>query len=361
MTPLRRIATAFFLLALHSAFAAEAPGLWWAYGETKAPAPGEKATLGAPSALGLRSDLDAAEQTRPRRVPGSERTFSLVEIRNRRDVVDWFPGDHPPMPEIIRRGPVALGDNGYGCALCHMPSGKGRPENAPVNGLPVAYFVRQLEDFSSGARASSDPRKANTLRMIELARAMTPAEMKAAAEYYAALPPTPWVRVVETDFVPKTRVAPAKFFVATETERTEPIGARIIEVPEDFGQFENANPRSGLLAYVPTGSIRRGEALAKAGDATVVAGQPPAGKVSCMACHGPDLRGGADIPGIAGRSPSYLARQLQDFQRGTRKGPLAAVMQPAVASLTNDDILALVAYASSLSPGAPTAATGEKH
>jgi cytochrome c553 len=37
----------------------------------------------------------------------------------------------------------------------------------------------------------------------------------------------------------------------------------------------------------------------------------------CSARHSPDLKGLAAIPGIAGRSPSYIARQLDDFQQGT--------------------------------------------
>lgn len=361
MIQLRRLGSAVCSVVLFTvvAAAADAPGIWWAYGELAPPKPGEKAKLTAPSTLGLREDLNVAEQTRPRSVPGAARTFNLVEIRNRRDVVDWFPGDHPPMPEVIRRGPAGLGDNSYGCALCHMPNGKGRPENAPVNALPVAYFLRQLEDFRSGARTSGDPRKGNTLRMIELARAMTPEEMRIAAEYYASLPATPWIRVIETDLVPKTRVTPSKYFVATETARTEPIAGRIIEVPEDFEQFEISNPRSGLVAYVPTGSLRRGQALAQTGGATVVDGKTVPGRiVACVICHGPELRGlpaMPDVPSIAGRSPSYLARQLYDIQQGSRRGTMSAVMQPVVANLTNDDIVALVAYTSSLEPG-PTPA-----
>jgi cytochrome c553 len=42
--------------------------------------------------------------------------------------------------------------------------------------------------------------------------------------------------------------------------------------------------------------------------------------VPCGMCHGPDWRGLGPIPGIAGRSPSYLARQLYDFQRGAAAG-----------------------------------------
>jgi cytochrome c553 len=53
------------------------------------------------------------------------------------------------------------------------------------------------------------------------------------------------------------------------------------------------------------------------------------------------------VPGIAGRSPSYLARQLYDMQQGDRHGIWTELMKPVVAKLTNDDMLAIVAYVSS--------------
>lgn len=349
-------------LSIFPAKAAELSGPWWAYGALGPPQAGEAVKLAPPAPLGLRAGEDVEEQTRLRRVEGSDRTFSLVDIRNRRDVVDWFPNEHPPMPDIIRRGPARMGENSMACAFCHMPHGQGRPENAPVNALPPAYFVRQLQDFRSGARTSHDPRKGNTLRMIELAQAMTDEEMKTAAEYYSAVPAKPWVQVVETDLVPKTRITTSKLFVAIEEERSEPIAGRIIEVPANYEQFEIANPRSGIVAYVPTGSIRRGKILATTGSATATVGKPTAPRtLACTTCHGPDLLGVGEIPAIAGRSPSYLTRQLYDLQRGARKGPLAVVMQPVVANLTNDDMVSLAAYVSSLPP-APvvTAATPPK-
>jgi cytochrome c553 len=60
------------------------------------------------------------------------------------------------------------------------------------------------------------------------------------------------------------------------------------------------------------------------------------------------LKGLADVPGIAGRSPSYLVRQLYDLQRGKRHGLAAPLMQPVVARLTNDDFVAIAAYVTSL-------------
>jgi cytochrome c553 len=123
---------------------------------------------------------------------------------------------------------------------------------------------------------------------------------------------------------------------------TEPIGARIVEVPVDVAQFEHRDSRSQFVAYVPTGSIAKGEALAKTGKSGTT--------LACAGCHGPSLQGLGSIPGIAGRSPSYLVRQLYDFQQQTRSGNGAALMVPVVEKLTHDDMISLAAYVASLKP-----------
>jgi len=323
----------------------------WAYGVTTPPKPGDKAVpQGAPSRR-LRPNQDANEQTRLRHVAGSEAAYSLVDVRDLHNVIDWFPGDHPPMSDILRHGPASMGDAGRGCASCHLPNGKGRPENAPVSGLPVAYFVRQMQDFKNGLRVSADPRKPNTPTMRLLAEAMTDEEMQTAAEYFGAMKWTPWTRVIETDLVPKTRIV-GNLFLPLEPGRSEPIAGRIIEVPEDEEQSEVVrNPRSGFIAYVPVGSVKRGENLVMLGGMTVADGKIVPGKtVACGTCHGPDLLGLAEVPGIAGRSPSYLVRQMYDLQQGRRKGASAPLMLPVVANLTTDDFVAIAAYVTSLVP-----------
>jgi len=84
----------------------------------------------------------------------------------------------------------------------------------------------------------------------------------------------------------------------TEAARTEPIAGRIIEVPEDEVQSEVLrNPRSGFIAYVPVGSVKRGENLVTT--------------------------------------------------TGARKGSSAPLMQAVVANLTGDDLVAIAAYVTS--------------
>jgi cytochrome c553 len=147
--------------------------------------------------------------------------------------------------------------------------------------------------------------------------------------------------VVETNTVPKTRNA-GGMYLTLEGGEKEPLGQRILETPEDAEATEVLrNPHSGFIAYVPVGSIKKGEALVTKG----------AGKTTqCGLCHGADLKGLGPVPGIAGRSPSYLVRQLFDMQQGARKGTWTELMKPVVAGLSQDDMLNIAAYTSSRTP-----------
>lgn len=279
---------------------------------------------------------------------GSDLTFTRNQIRGRSDYdeevrvapADWFPDMHPPMPFI-----VANGDNDrsvIACALCHYPNGKGRPENASPAGLPEEYIAQQLHDFQNDVRVTAEPRKNNYFTMINIAKGMTEEEIKQAAEYFSSMKWTPWIRVVETETVPKTYIQGGMFLVLEGDEAgTEPLGDRIIETPEDTEATELLrDPRSGFVAYVPIGSVAKGENLVRTGGG---------GKTTqCTICHGENLHGLGTVPGIAARSPSYIVRQLYDIQQGTRHGSGAALMQPVVAKLTSEDMLDIAAYTASL-------------
>ena len=325
----------------------------WAYGFDTVAKAGDTAPPQAAPTRNLRPNEDPAEQTRARQARGSRANYSLVDVRDGHEVIDWFPQDHPsPMPAIIKNGPAAgTGNTARGCGSCHLPNGKGRPENAPPAGLPVAYFMRQLQDFRNGLRKSADPRKPNTNTMIDLAKVMTDEEMRLSAEYFAAIKWTPWIRVIESDTVPKTRIV-GNLFLPTAQERTEAIAGRIIEVPEDVEQAETLrNPRSGFIAYVPPGSIEKGRDLVTTGGMRIVGNEIVQGKTTpCVTCHGLDLMGVADVPPIAGRSPSYLARQVWDIQQGTRNGASVQLMKQAIVNLNAEDLVSIAAYVSSRVP-----------
>ena len=122
-----------------------------------------------------------------------------------------------------------------------------------------------MADFKNDARKSADTRKANTNLMVGIAKAMTDDEVKAAAEYFASMKWTPWIKVVETATVPKTRIA-GGMFLKLEGSETEPIGARIIEVPDDTERTESCAIRAPASSRTcPTGSIKKGEALVTTG------------------------------------------------------------------------------------------------
>jgi cytochrome c553 len=243
------------------------------------------------------------------------------------------------MPDIVAKG---RRPDVRACGLCHMPNGKGRPENASVSGLPVAYFIQQMHDFRIGVRRSADSRKANTNIMIAIAKAMTPVEIRAAADYFGAMKWTPWIRVVETSTVPRM-VSRGGIWVPVEGGQQEPIGVRILETPENPERTEMLrDPRSGFIAYVPPGSIARGETLVRTGGSGRT--------LACGPCHGDTLDGLGPVPGIAGRSPSYLVRQMFDMQAGARRGEWTELMKPVVANLTDDDFVDIAAYVSSRVP-----------
>ena len=297
----------------------------WAYAIPPAPPAGTAAA--AP----------AAPDTSVKHLEGSNGAFTRAQISDRFGPADWYPGDHPAMPDVVAHGKKP---DVYACGLCHYPNGKGRQENAGVAGLPVAYFIQTMNDFKNGLRKSAEPRKNNTNLMIAFAKGMTDDEIKAAAEYFGSMKWTPWIKVIETNTVPKTRNANGMFLV--EGNEKEPLGKRLLETPENAEATEVLrDPHSGFFAYVPPGSIKRGEALVtKASSKTT----------QCGLCHGADLKGLGPVPGIAGRSPSYLVRQMYDMQKGTRNGTWTQLMKPVVSNLNEEDMLDIVAYTASLKP-----------
>ncbi len=253
-------------------------------------------------------------------------------------VPDWHPDEHPAMPGIVGQGREP---QVFACGYCHLPTGAGRPENTSLAGLTSAYIKQQMIAFRNGDRPGSEPSRVPQTVMIALAKSVTEAEVDEAAAYFSSLKPASFVRVVEAADVPKTIIAG---WVLTRAPGggTEPIDSRIIEMPEDFARFENRDSRTPFLAYVPVGSLKQGADLVATGGR---------GKtLQCTICHGPELKGLADIPRLAGRSPSYLMRQLYDLRSGTRTGGASPLMKAVVANLTDEDMIAIVAYLASREP-----------
>jgi cytochrome c553 len=269
----------------------------------------------------------AGEEAGPIHIPGSSREYTAAQIDDLSNPPVWFPDETTSAPPSVLHGKGAA----LACGACHLMSGHGHQESADLAGLSAEYIVRTMQDFKSGARI--DP-----ARMNAIAKGMSDDDMRQAAEYFAALKPGGWIKVVETDTVPKSYVSvKGRQRLPLPGGGMEPLGNRIIELPQDLARATSRDPHSGFVAYVPVGSVTKGSAFVKTGGA---------GKsIACGICHGDSLEGLGDVPRIAGLHPAYVARQLYAFQTGTNHSVSSALMKKVVANLTADDILAISAYA----------------
>ncbi len=272
-------------------------------------------------------------------LPTSRVTFTVGRTRDRYDVADWNPEKHPTAPAFVMHGrkPVVMA-----CGFCHLADGRGRPENAMLSGLPADYVVQQVKDMRTRSRHTASPVPfAPGIAMQQIADSVTDAELEAAARYFARVQARRASQVVEADSVPRTMPLNGLSTLLAGTER-EPLAGRLIELPLELRRHELHDPMAEYVAYVPRGSLTRGRALA--------AGDPAHGVKGCTSCHGPSLPGVGLVPPLAGRSPSYILRQLVGFRTGARSTPASAPMQEVAARLSIDDMVAAAAYAGSRRP-----------
>lgn len=196
--------------------------------------------------------------------------------------------------DLRRMQPVVSGDahasaaKAAVCAACHGPQGVAIAPNFPnLAGQSATYLYVQLKEFHDGQR--KDP------VMTGQAAALSDADMRDLASYYAALAPKP------------------------------------------AGQAD-ANSRGAQL---------------------YLAGDPAQGIPPCQGCHGPAGLGPqphpssapqppwATFPHLRGQSGLYVTKQLGDFKSGARAGSSnAKVMHGIAATLDDDDMQALSTYLS---------------
>lgn len=263
----------------------------------------------------------------PHYLPGSTKAYRMDQIYADA-AVDWFPDTHPKVPPAVIDGKPGVY---HSCGSCHLINGYGKPDMQSLNAMPVAYMQQQLGDMKNGLRHSSVAQP-GVDNMILVAKAVSAPDAKEALEYFHSIGPAKWIRVVETNTVPKTILGQHSLAFPDPSGATEPIGNRVVELPESYERTLLRDPTSGFVAYVPSGSLEKGEALVKA----------------CIACHGVDLHGGDTIPPIVGRSPTATGRQLYDFKTGARHGKDSAAMKSVADRLTDEDIVDIAAYLASL-------------
>ena len=103
-----------------------------------------------------------------------------------------------------------------------------------------------------------------------------------------------------------------------------------------------------VAAYFADQDVSRIEGRLSPGDDAAGArlfwqGRP--GLVACVACHPPRGRAAPfDYPILDGMSSGYLHRQLQTFRDGRRRNDRAGIMRRYAESLTEEEILWIVAY-----------------
>jgi cytochrome c553 len=264
----------------------------------------------------------------PKSLPGSPKQYTPEQIDDLLNPPDWYPNERPDPPAIVAKG---HGD-ALACGSCHLMSGSGHPESSDLTGLTADYIIEQMNEFKSGARR-------DYARMNGIAKALSEDEIKQAAEWFSKLKPQKFQRVVEAEMVPKTVVAGGRMRFVHPDGGMEPIGKRIITVPEDMERVRRRDPKTGFVSYVPVGSLARGKTLVETGGGKTL---------TCSICHGDTLQGSGNVPRLAGNHPIYTARQLYLFKDGTRNGASAGLMKMAVEQLDDDDIIAISAYLGSL-------------
>jgi cytochrome c553 len=269
------------------------------------------------------------EEPGPKNLAGSSKAYTPQQIDDLSNPPDWYPDEHPAAPALVQKGRGAA----LACGACHLMSGEGHPESAGLTGYTAAYLVQQMADFKSGARKDA-------ARMNAIAKDVSDEESRQVAEWFGALKPRAWTKVTEAAMVPKTFVGQGRMRFVQPGGGIEPIGNRIITVPEDQTRARSRDPRSGFIAYVPPGSLAKGKALVESGGSGRT--------IACTICHGDTLQGLGNVPRLAGVHPIYIARQLYLFKDGTRNGVDAQLMKKPVAKLTDDDILNVSAYLASI-------------
>ncbi len=285
-------------------------------------------------------------------VPNSQLAFSEAQLTDLYFAPDWHPELHSPMPAIVLHGRPP---GPYACGYCHLPGGQGRPENAALAGLPAGYIVQQVAEIKSGVRGSAwhgAPYRPLDL-MRDVAATATDTEVTAAAEYFSAQTLRPRVTVVERRRIPRMRVM-GWIYAIDPRGGEEALGQRLIEWTPDPSGHENRDDSMLYIAFVPPGSVARGRDIA-------LKGQGESAQ-ACSSCHGAHLQGMGLIPPLAGRSPTYLIRQLVAFQTKDRAGAAAAPMQAVAEKLRISDMIAVAAYAASQSAAAasPSAAVAPR-
>lgn len=207
-------------------------------------------------------------------------------------------GAGAPQRQVASGRAVAAGAGGQGqqgaCFSCHGFDGAARDaaQFPALGGQSAEYLHAQLERYASGARENAI--------MGPIARALTEAQRRDVAVYYAAQPP----------------------------------------------------PAAGPRPAADPALLQHGAILSASGSAEV-------GVQACQNCHGPGGIGIApQYPRLAGQPAGYLAAQLRAWRSGERAGAGPEQSMASIAQRLSDrDVDALALYFASVRAGDAAART----
>jgi cytochrome c553 len=168
------------------------------------------------------------------------------------------------------------------CIACHGAHGEGNSSGVPrLAGQNAEYMSHALSMFKEGTRASAI--------MQPIARTLSDADMKSAAEYFSS---------------------------------------------------EDAPPADGLAPVLPQ--------FAQAGKQLAEAGTPNVG--ACFSCHAAQGKGnGARFPSIAGQPARFVVDRLHEFQARAREAaPKPGTMTEVASTMDESQIQEAAAYLSKL-------------
>ena len=277
----------------------------------------------------------AARQSRSQAGAGQQQTYTQAQIDDAFNPPDWFPDEHPPMPPIVAHGRSPRCAPARS-AICRAEMAIRNPRASPV--CRCAYLMRQMAAFKNG-----DRKGVRATTMIDIAQAISDADVLAASEYFASLKPGIWTKVIETDTVPKSYVGAGgmRFAAPGGEQRADRQPHHRAAAGRDAR--EERDPHSGFIDYVPVGSIAKGEALVTTGGG---------GKtIPCAICHGQNFKGLGDCAGDRG-PPAHLYRAPAQRHEEPARAPASAMalMKAVVERLTLDDMIAIAAYLGSREP-----------
>lgn len=214
------------------------------------------------------------------------------------------------------------------CQTCHGQAGEGTAASGfpRLAALPAPYLARQLQAFAAGQRE-------NPL-MNAVAKALSPEDRAAVADYYASLP------------------APAAGAASASAAGSAPAGSA------SAGSAEAGSAAAGSAA---AGSAGAGSAAAPSSGASGPAKGPSNGAVlasrgrwseglpACEQCHAPGGRGvGDSFPPLAGQPAAYIASQLRAWKAGKRPGGPMDLMAVVAKKLNDADIDSVAQHFASL-------------